>query len=326
MVLTGGLGATALGQGKPSVVATGPLTLTAYTEQLDQWTASLERLESHPEEAATLRQQLPPGWFVMADGQSFRVSTDWLRAGLETIEKDPKASAAQSRQLLARLQAMRREAADLAIAPRRTEETARHTLNTILARREFRGVHGPTWFDRLEERIVRGLTAFLARFSGRLGHYAEITRAIFWIFLLLAAGALLGWMAWRLLQGPSTLRLDLPRGETTSSSWQQMAREARDAASRGQYRDAIRLAYWSGIYRLDDLGLWSVDHTRTHREYLRLVSPRQPQWKPLAALTRHFELAWYAARPCSVDELQSVLTQLEELGCVLPSTQATERL
>ncbi|HLW79821.1 MAG TPA: DUF4129 domain-containing protein, partial [Terriglobia bacterium] len=89
---------------------------------------------------------------------------------------------------------------------------------------------------------------------------------------------------------------------------------------------AVRLAYWTGVYRLADLGLWQIDRTRTHREYLRLV-PQSPgeetRRDALSAVTSRFEHVWYGRRSASADDFRFVVSQLEKLGCVFPSTRAT---
>lgn len=298
-----------------------PFNLAAYMTELDRWDMALRRWPDHPEETRALRQQLTPLWTVVADGERFEVSTDWLHAGLETLEKKPTT---HPRLLQARIEALRREAVDLVRTPARADAPVRRKLNDILARREFRGVHGPTWLEQMQERAVRWLTDLLEWLAGRMAGYPMMTRVSFWTFLLLAAGALLVWMVHRLLQRPDTLRLGLASAGPAAATWQEMARQAREAAGRADYREAIRFAYWSGIYRLEELGVWTTDRTRTHREYLRMMGPDRPQHEALAALTRQFELAWYAARPSSAVDFQFALNHVEQLGCALPSTGVIE--
>lgn len=315
------LSIAALAEANSPPDSTQPLSLSAYAAELDRWDAALGRWEKHPEEARALRQQLPDFWNVAADGQHFDVSTYWLQTGLQTLEKNPRA---RSRVLQERLEAMRREAEELVRGQQRSDAPVRQKLSAILARREFRDVHAPTWFERMRDRISQWLGDLIEWLTGRLSGYPIITRATSWVLMLLAAGALLAWMVKRLLRRHDTLRLDLSASPLADSTWQQMAREASEAAGRGDWREAIRLAYWSGIYRLEELGVWTVDRTRTHREYLRLIRRGQAQYEPLAALTRQFELAWYAARPSSAEDFQAAMTRVEKLGCALPSTGAIE--
>ena len=310
-----GLSAVVLGQQKPAAVAAEALTLPAYAQEIDRWTQALELLKAHPENAAALREQLPPSWPVAVGAERIEVSTDWLQSGLDAVEKDPRTSAEAARRLLGHLQAMRREAQDLAVGTQGIDATARGKLNAILARREFRGVHGPTWFDRMVERLRAWLAKWTSRLGIKLAGHPAIATAVFWILLICGIGGLLAWMVRQLLERSGTQSFQLRAPETHILDSRQQMAQAREAAARGEYRDAIRLAYWAAIERLEELGLWSLDPTRTHREYLRLVRSDQPQREPLAVLTRQFELAWYAAQPSSADDFQTVMTQLEKLGC-----------
>lgn len=253
----------------------------------------------------------------MMGSERVEVSTGWLRAGLDGIEKDPKTSAASATRLLTHLDALGHGAQDLAGLPGSTDASVRERLKAILARPEFRGVHGPTWFDRLLDRFGAWLDRWVNRFHFRISGHWVIANLALWILLIIGAGSLLAWMATQLLSRSGAQRLDLRLPEEPGAhTWQQMAGEARRAAAAAEYRDAIRLAYWAAICHLDKLGLWTVDHTRTHREHLRLVRSDQPAREPLATLTRQFELAWYAARPVSAKDFESAMCQLEKLGCV----------
>jgi Domain of unknown function (DUF4129) len=321
-----GLPLVAFGQQNSAVSPEKPLNMPAYIEELDRWSKALESLKTNPGEAQTLRQELPQHWPVAAGAQRIEVSTSWLRAGLNEVKKDPKSAAERARLLLAHVAGMRSEAQDLAVAAHPFDGSARQKLNEILSRPEFNEVHGPTWVDRLAERIADWLSRLMERFDTGMAGHQWFVKLLFWALFVGAAGALLVWMARRLLQRSKTQKLSLSApGPAVVRSSRQLAGEARENAERGDFREAIRFAYWAAIHRLEELGLWSVDHTRTHREYLRLVGSLQPQREPLAALTRQFELAWYAVRPASQSEYQTAVAQLEKLGCALPSEPMTNR-
>src|SRR5207244_11963010 len=68
------------------------------------------------------------------------------------------------------------------------------------------------------------------------------------------------------------------------------SRRASEAVAAGDYREAVRLAYWAGVYRLEELGQWRVERTRTHREYLRMLPRESSRHAPLAAITERFEM------------------------------------
>ncbi|MGE5327126.1 MAG: DUF4129 domain-containing protein [Deltaproteobacteria bacterium] len=303
-----------------------PLNLPEYMGQLDQWASALETVKSDPAQVAQLRRQLPERWPVAAGEGPIQVSTSWLRAGLNDIAKDPGSAATAAGPLLQHVRAMRREAQDLLESRILPDSTARGKLDKILAQPEFGKVHGPTWLDRMADRISDWLDKMLERFGTGVSGHPRIVRWMFWLLLIGAAGVLLVWMTRRLLQRTGTERLSLPSPESDGPwSSRDLARQARAAAARGDFREATRFAYWAGIHRLEERGLWTADPARTHREYLRLVGSDQPQRQPLEALTRQFERVWYALEPASEGDYQFTVEQWERLGCAMPLGQTTNR-
>jgi hypothetical protein len=91
--------------------------------------------------------------------------------------------------------------------------------------------------------------------------------------------------------------------------------EARAAAAKGEWRDAIHLAYWAGISFLERQGHWKPDRARTPREYLRLLSSASEHRDTLTGLTRIFEVTWYAKRGANEAAFSQTLAALEKLGC-----------
>jgi Domain of unknown function (DUF4129) len=325
-VLSCGGSLFSFGQQVSQVNSAEPLSLPAYMEELERWTSALETLKPNPGTAAKLRQQIPQRWTVAEGSVRVPVPTSWLRAGLSAMVKDPKSAPATLARLLSHVRAMRGEAQQLAETHRYPDSSAPRKLNAILARPEFSRVHGPTWADRLADRINQWLSDLMERFGTGLTGHRRIVAVIFWIMLIGAAGTLLVWMARRLLQRSKTQHLELPPPEAAlPRSSRDLGRKAREAAARGDFREAVRCGYWAAIHRLEELGLWKVDLCRTHREYLRLVGSDRPQREPLAALTRQFESVWYAARPMSEAEFQSTVNYLEKLGCPLPSAETISR-
>lgn len=308
--------AVALGKQNSTADAPKALSLSAYSSKISRLTQSLEDLKKHPGNAAILRDQLPPAWPVMMGSQRVDVPTGWLRSGLDGIEKNPKDVPKEAGQLIAHLKSMKQEILSMDASPAQGDAAAREKLKGILAMSEFSDVHGPTRFDLLLQGFRRWLAEWLHRLSLKAAGHQGIASLIFWLVLILGGSGLLAWMLQRLLRRPDAQDIQFrPPGSELMHSWEQMAEESRKAAAAGEYREAIRLSYWAAIRKLDDAGMWPVDHTRTHREYLSLVRRDQPQREPLAELTRKFEMAWYAARPSSENDFESVITQLEKLEC-----------
>ncbi len=313
-----GLAWTAFGSAGPAGGTAQPLTVSQYVKELDRWQAALKDLKVHPEDSDALRRQVPDSLSVMQDGRLIEVSMRWMQADLHSIGKDGKANDKELERALTHLSAMRRQAEIQIDSPRSASDAARTKLMAILARREFSGVRkeSPGWFDRMMERLQGWLSRLIDSLGSRLAGHPGIAKVLFWILLIGGVGGLLAWLVWQVLQRPRRQAFKPePAAGPVHDSWRQMAAQAKAAASAGDYREAIRLAYWAAIHRLGDRGLWTEDHTRTHREYLRLVPPSQPEREPLGLLTKEFEMAWYAERPSSADNFQTVVNQLEKLGC-----------
>jgi Domain of unknown function (DUF4129) len=306
----------AFGQRKPEPAAPQPHDLRSYNDRIDKWVLNLKVLKDHSEKAATMRQQLQASWQVTVGSQQINVPTAWLGAGLDSIDKDPKSAAKTADLLIAHLEAMKQEARNMEGPSKHTDTLARENLKEILDSREFSSVHGPTWVDRMLRRFRQWLLRLASRFSLNVASHRGVSTLVLWGICILSGGSLLVWMLKRLVQrpGPRRTRMSTPAGPM-ATSWEEMSLAAQAAAAAGDYRGAIRLAYWAAIRRLDDAGFWPVDHSRTHREYLRLVGREQPQREPLAVLTRQFELIWYAGRPSSASEFEAAMAQLEKLGC-----------
>jgi hypothetical protein len=316
------------------------LDVTAYVLELDRWSAAAERLRTHPDEASALEKGLPRSWTVTLRGQNFSVPTDWLRKTLDSLRSDRASAAGYSKEIRDRLDGMRREAQAFERQPAVEPATARARLQAILSRRDFREAHGPTWWDRFRERIVYWIEDLITRIFGRLGNHPVAYRGIAWVIAVGLVVASMLWLLRILVRGRPGTHLDLRGPIQLPRTWRDWAREALSASARGDYREALHLAYWAGIYRLEELGVWQVDRARTPREYLRLL-PREaglsdghkaagsassgPDRAALAAITARFERVWYGGDRASADDFQAVVAQLEILGCSLQSILPTGR-
>lgn len=300
------------------------LDLPGYVAELDRWGMAIAEAKQNPQEAAALRQQLPPSWAVRIGDERYEVSTRWLRAHLEAVEKNPK-SAPSCEEIQQHIRALRNEALRLQSLPPQPGMEARTKLDAILQRAEFRNVHGPTGFDLLRERMAQWVADEMQKLFGNMRGHPAAGQFIFWALVAVLGLVLAVWMVRRLLAGQSPLALHIEAGQPAARTWQERAREAVAAAARGDYREAVRLAYWAGVYRLEETGLWKTDRTRTHREYLRLLPSNHPQHDTFSEITRQFELVWYARREISADRFGSVVKNLERMGCVFPSRPATGR-
>lgn len=289
------------------------LTADEYVAALD---ATRDRVASlTPDRRADVDDivaALPPVWVVNAASHTYRVSTSDLLVELNRWRAHP--DTALLTDVVRALEARRRDAVVLASGPRDLARE-RAGLGQILARKEFHGVHGPTWLEELRA----GALAALGRWLGgivRSSAIPTITRlAVYGLaaFAIVAVGIAL----FRVLQPAAAAPLQSihPDVAPASRSWRQWRDDADAAAASGQWRDAVHFAYWSGIAFLETEGAWRPDATRTPREYVRILPDSAASRAPLTTLTRLLEHVWYGTQPANAADFERAQVSLEELGC-----------
>jgi len=298
--------------------------LTGYLKELDRWSAAAARLKQHPEEAGPLEKNLSDAWSVVIEGEHYSVPTDWLRETLSSLEQNHWLADDYAKEIQTRLEALRADAKALSEPATLRPKAARSKLDEILKRREFAGVHGPGWSERVRKRVTAWLGDLLDRISNRLSAHPALSRGLIWTLAIVLVLVFMAWLARSFLKRRPDTSLDLGGPIRAVRTWRDWARDALAASARGNYRDAIRLAYWAGVYRLEETGLWNVERTRTHREYLRLLpAGGEERRAALEALTWRFEHVWYGRLPASQDDFQFVIAQLETLGCRFQSPLTT---
>jgi len=336
------------GATSPSGDDTKPLSLNEYRAELDRAIAEVHNATLASGREHDAAQAIPPAWVVQTDGQRYQIPTNWLREALDASDKDANLRRQRLEDAGARLALLRAQAANLEQMETRPgaddASGAQARLAEILRRREFRRiVQQKSWIAELWERILVWLVRLLAKIFGSAERAGTVKNLILY-GAIVAAFILLAWTVVRALRtlARSEAALRLSGAPPAGKTWNQWAREALAAAGRGDYRDAIHAAYWAGVYRLADLGVWQLDRSLTPREYLRLL--RQPpkttasraaavtladpetrarRVDALGALTRTLETVWYADQPATQEDFRAAVTQLESLGCQFPSNAQT---
>jgi len=283
----------------------------AFVAELDRLLAATEGIEQRTSEIQPLLETIPAQWTVATEGRAFDISTAWLPSELRNLQQKPSAEVV--RKLRDRLSLMRREA--LAFQESSADRASeRATLRGILARREFRRVHGPTALDRMRQRIYRVLFDLLGRIFGSKA-LPTASRILVWSLVALAVGVLAVWI-FQSFRRSVAMESIMPQSfPHPAKPWSEWMAEARAAAAQGDWRNAIHLAYWAGIAFLEMQRLWRPDRTRTPREYLRVLPASSPHRPALAALTRQFEVVWYGSQDADARLFAQTLAQLEKLGC-----------
>ncbi len=295
-----------------------PLDLQAYTSELDRWWAAAGRLRANPEQAAELRKRLPEHWSVGVQDQRFEVSTAWLAEALDRLAKNPKSAADISQEITHRLESMRQDSQALAQTSQPDVGRARGKLENILKQREYRSIHAAPPVESLWDQFIDWIWNFVTRILGRASGHPRLNKVLLWGIVVVLGLALLAWLVHLLfnlsLSDFSRPRVRIPGDEPVAAgSWLELAQRSRDAAGRGEFREAIRILYNAAVRRIEEAGTWRADPARTHREYLRLLPADSSDRPRLAAITTCFERVWYGHAPASANDYDAALAQLESM-------------
>lgn len=289
------------------------LSLSDYETELDHLSAISANVSSDPNASLAAARELPSTWVVKAGDQIFRIDTDWVQGKLEEAGKYPTGNAVK--ELTARLAELKTDAQAFERTPPDVS-TDHARLSAILARPEFRGVHGQTWADRFRDWLDRLIEKALDHLFGS-SSIPVIGRVTVWIVLGLAVLALAYWIFKTLKRNARTETFIPKEMPISAKEWRKWMAESQAAAAAGNWREAIHLSYWAGISFLEQRGMWRPDKARTPREYLRLLSPSSEYSNALSTLTREFEVVWYGYKEADPESYSATLAHLEDLGCRL---------
>ena len=136
-----------------------------------------------------------------------------------------------------------------------------------------------------------------------------------WCVIALLCIAMAVWFYRRSRETELKLLLDAIPLAPGAKGWRSWLAEARACAGRGEWRDAIHLAFWAGVAKLEAEGTWHPDRARTPREYLRAI----PEWNTarpaFQSVMGSFERSWYGGLPAGADDFRQVEAALERMGC-----------
>jgi heme exporter protein D len=287
------------------------LSLSEYASELDRLSTLANQGLNDKAAAQTAIDDLRGNWIVDADNQSFTINTGWLIDQFEKLQQNPTESVRDG--ILERLNGMKKDAQAFQQPPADTSD-ARAKLTQILARGEFHQVHGATWWDRLKFRIWMWIYRLLSHFFGS-SSAPMVGRFFVWTLVAIAVLALT-YFVFRTIRQNARLETIMPEVLPVSArQWRLWMKDARAAAAKGMWRDAVHLAYWSGISFLEESGAWRPDQARTPREYLRLLPADSQHRSALSTLTRRLEVTWYGNETAGPETFNETLSHLEELGC-----------
>lgn len=308
-----------LGQGQSGTPSTGSLLSPVYDRS--SFTAELRRIEGilkrkpSNNEMVALRDSLPRRWNVATPEGPFSISSEPLRDQLTSLSSE-KAQAWVNHL---------EQEVEFSAQPASGSSKAREELDHTLARSEFAAVKPPSAWDLFRQRLYAWIEGMLLKLLGGASKHPIGGQFLFWLLIVAAVGVVAMWV-FRFFSSRDRGSALAPSTDVTAvRTWQEWIRDAREAANRGDFREAIHSGYWAGIARLEDLDVVPKDRTKTPREYLQLVvasadgplTPRSAHREPLTALTRGLERIWYANRGAGLEDFRESLRHLEALGCPL---------
>ena len=307
------------GPGQPATPQTAGALSPAYDRS--SFTAELERIgdilrkKPSKNEMLALRDAVPRRWTVSTPDGSFSISSEPLRNQLTALSSEKAQAWVNHLE-----QEVEFSAQSVSGSP-----NAREELEHILARSEFGAVKPPSPWDLFRQRLAAWVENMLHKLLGGASKHPLGGQILFWFLIVAAVGIAAMWV-FRFFASRDRVNALAPSADVIAvRAWQEWIREAREAASRGNFREAVHSAYWAGIARLEDLGVVPKDRTKTPREYLQLivepaeglVAPESFHREPLAALTKGLERIWYANRGAGLEDFRESLRHLEAMGCPL---------
>ncbi len=289
--------------------------IASVTQQLGQISAVLGNNPA-PAELASLNESLPKAWTVETPERQYSISTDYLRHQLTAGSRENAKSWVDH---------LASELGTYPLTRTPTKGNPRAELDRILAGTEFAAVHPPTAWDLFRQRLAEWIGRLFGKIFSGLERYPIGGKILFWIVVVVCVGFVALWFFRFAISRDRMEALPPGRMTVASRTWQKWIRAAREAANRGDFREAVHSAYWAGITRMENLGALPRDPSITPREYLRLVSEpvegelasRASYREQLSALTVRLEKIWYANRGASPEDYRDALRQLEAMGCPL---------
>ncbi|MGB7282735.1 MAG: hypothetical protein WBE13_10770 [Candidatus Acidiferrum sp.] len=273
----------------------------SFAAELQRIGNAIEKEKTNPAGLTALREQLPAHWEVLAGEQHYSLSAEPLNTLLSDADggENPKSRTAKAGEAAEWAFDLASQVRGYEAGQTRGGSSARPALQRILNRREFRSVEGPTAWELFRQRVNRWIEELVLRFFRQVGRYPIGATVLFWLIVV----AVVVWLAVMLFRywtrRASLEELEVPDSVAIVRTWQEWVQAAREAAARGDYREAVHSSYWAGISYLEENEVVRKDRALTPREYMRMVSNStqlavtgRKTREALSALTIVLEQAW----------------------------------
>jgi uncharacterized protein DUF4129 len=292
------------------------ISFSEYRQELARVDRELKSLVDAPEHAHDLRASIPDIWEVQTSSGKFELENEEL---LEKLDRYANSAVGRG-EVLPEMELKVETEIDAAKEFDGPQDTsARAKLDSILQQREYRRLNKTqSPLEGLKEVLLAWILSVLQKFFRSAVSHPHAAKIFLWSLLGSIVLAFAVWI-YLLLRRTARDEYSYPRDDgaliPSARHWQQWLKDARAAAERGDWREAVHLAYWSGISYLESSGAWKPDRARTPREYVRMFGEAGERRGSLEALTQRFEFIWYAQQRASMEDFQFSLAQLEKIGC-----------
>jgi hypothetical protein len=306
-----------IGQEQPkqsAAVSARQLTFAEFETEMQRLDEGITSLKPNPDDAASFHSSIPDKYIVVGNGTSFSIENTVLK---KSVGEYKIAYPERKADLLAAMQSSVKQMREGLFAYSQASDHGleRAKLAEVMSRKEFRRVTGPTLIDIWTEKAKIWILRILTKLFGNLPDPEQGSNVLTWILIAVATSLLAIWLVRNIRRKEVEYTREPILFAPSSTHWRTWLAQAQSSAENGNWRDAIHFAYWAGISNLEESGAWAPDKARTPREYLRIISPRDPNRPALSALTKKFEVVWYGEFPAAAGDYQETLQQLEALGC-----------
>lgn len=291
------------------LAASEPLSLPAFRAELDRAVAAVDAAASI-DQARAFAGTLPDQWRIDVDQRTITVDARWIETEIDAA--DASTWPARRERIRRRLVTLRAEVED-GVASNRD---AAAILTNVLARPEFRRSPASLWLEQQRNRVARWVERMLQRLTGVPVSARAIVVMLAWVASIVALSALAMWLVTMITRRSRATALELGGSMPPRTPAREWARLAAAALQSGDPREAVRCGYHAVLCRLEEQGVWSVDDSRTPREYVHLLGGADPRRDPVADLTRQFEHIWYGRKPVTPEDTTRLSANLERLGCL----------
>src|SRR5258707_798032 len=229
----------------PDDSETKQVSLAQYTQELARIDAQLKRLPEHPEEAGSLRSSVPDEWELKTQSGAFEIDNEDLREKLQQYDSNVR----RRGEILPELEfTVEGQLEDAKNYDRPADANARSRLDAILQGREYHSVSkSQSPLERFKDALLGWFIRQLRKLFRAAVAHPRVSQVLLWSIIGLV---ILGFATWLyfLLRRTARDEYSYPSdgGEFIPSSkhWQQWMREARVAADRSDWREAVHFGYW----------------------------------------------------------------------------------